>query len=165
MQSRIYKSFVGRLLLAGAATILLLGSVLLLYHKRAVAKPPSAFVGTWVGVSDGDVFTYCLELDGDGTGRFGFQFTNDHPDLYRISAWRLTGRTLAFAIEVTPSSSELISLDGSVVGTRIRLRVAGHDWKHRVELWNEEKVLPRILSLKSAMGTIQQATNPADIHQ
>lgn len=148
-----------RLLLIAAAAILVVGVGLFLRHKWAVAKTPRAFVGNWIGISDGDVFTYRLELDAGGTGIFGMQFTDDKPDLYRISAWSLRGRSLVFDIQSTPASSEWISLDGSYAGTRILLRVVGRDWKHRAEMWNEGKVMPRIESLRGAMETMRSDMN------
>ena len=146
------------LVFAGFAALLLLGLALVFQHKWAVAKKPAALVGNWVGISDSDVFTYRMELESGGTGMFGFQFTNEKPDLYRVS-WRLTGKRIAFDVQTTHASSELIALYGSVVGTHIMLRINGRDWKHRVEMWNEDKVLPRVLSLKNAIEAVRRETN------
>jgi len=159
MNSRTHAWVRSRVLLSIAAAVLVVGVGLFLRNKWAVAKTPAALVGSWVGISDGDVFTYRLELDRAGTGMFGFQFTDGTPRLYRISAWHLDGRQLEFALHPTPSSLEPVSLKGAVARTRILIWIAGVDWKNRIEMWNEGKVLPRVLSLREAMETMHNATN------
>jgi hypothetical protein len=145
-----------------AVTLLALGTAIVAAYKWAMPKGPSALVGNWIGISDGDVFTYRLQLSKNGTGMFAFQLTNETPDLYRVTTWCLTGKTVAFDVCATPASSESVSLRGTVAGTRILLRVTGRDWRHRVEMWNEDKVLPRILALRESMQRLEQNTNSVD---
>ncbi len=155
-----------RRLLLGIAALLAVFSVgVWAYHKWAAAKPPAAVVGSWIGVSDGDVFTYRLVLESQGTGAFGFQLTDQSPDLYTISAWGLNANRLRFQLQATPSASEVVSLEGSVAGTRLLLVVTGRDWKHRVEMCNEQKFFPRIVSLRNAMDEMQQQTNSVGLQR
>lgn len=153
-----------RRLLGTTAVLLVVGVSVFLCKQWVAPRDPGPLEGNWVGISDGDVFIYRLVLNRGGSGVFGFQLADENPDLYRITNWHSEGRKVTFRVASTPYSSELVSIDGSLSGTRIALRVVGDNWNHRVEMWKEDKVLPRILSLREAMLTLHRETNQMTVH-
>ncbi len=128
--------------------------------KRPRPKTASDIVGSWVGMSEAGVYTYRLVLHQDGTGLFGMQFVDAQPSVYKVLSWKLEGKKLMFLLSPAEPSAEAISLKGSVRPTRIGLIIIGIDnnWKHAVEMWNEERVLRRIQSIKSAMENLEWKT-------
>jgi hypothetical protein len=119
--------------------------------KKPVPPPSRAIVGSWIGISDGDVYTYRLKLDKDGTGLLAYQFTDQSPSVYRISEWHLERRKLTVKVVPTPSSREPILIEGTVSGNRILLHITGSNWKTRIEMWNEKKILRRVESVRQVM--------------
>ena len=126
--------------------------VVLSVEKRARPLDHEAVAQVWLGWSDSAALVYRLDLQPDGTGLGGYVFTDQPPQLFRITSW--TYRPERIEMKATPlhaSQRGVERLHGSISGIEMKLTMSGPDWHEELVLRRERDLLPRREQLKDAM--------------
>lgn len=134
--------------------LLILCGVVLAVGKRARPLDREAVAQVWLGWSDSAVLVYRLDLHPDGTGLGGYVFTDQPPQLFRITSWSYKYKGEHIEMTATPldgGRSNVERLYGSIRGMEMELTMSGPDWHEELVLRRERDLMPRWDQLKDAM--------------
>lgn len=119
-------------------------------HARPLSHEDVAQV--WLGWSDSAALVYRLDLQPDGTGLGGYVFTDQPPQLFRITSWTYRPERIEMkATSLHASQRGVERLHGSISGIETKLTMSGPDWHEELVLRRERDLLPRWEQLKDAM--------------
>lgn len=134
-----------RVVVLVAFGIVLLGTPLALWAKRA--KPPSTdqVVGTWFGFDSGTVEFLRADFDPDGTGYVAVSYLRDFPVcLYRIDSWRLDEWNVEVTLHPVDQKAEPIILRKLKYSySALELDLRGKGWQRDVTLFREREFSSR----------------------
>ena len=107
-------------------------------------------VGTWVGLSRGDLFLYRIRLTPEG-GLFGSDYAGRTIKVWPIDQWDIKDEKLVIRIRDGSAGSEVIGIRGEVRGTVIKLAIDGANWSHETTLFREADFESRLKKLRVSM--------------
>ena len=136
-----------------ALRMILLGGLVFLARQTCALEmtvpPESYFVGSWVGLSPGNVFTYRLELHTNLTGRLASLYRTNVV-IYNIKRWEFRDKQLRLQVAAPPQDN--LSVKSRWEGTQIGLQIRGDGWRDSVSLSREEELGKKLALLKRAMA-------------
>jgi hypothetical protein len=113
----------------------------------------------WIGLSEDELYIFRLVLERDGTGTAGYVFSDEEPKLFRITSWSYDGERIEIALAaVSPSSADIETLSGTLVGIAMKLTMEGRGWKRRLFLRPERDLERRWEKLKGTMSDLGDLT-------
>jgi len=132
--------------------LLILCSPVLSAEKKARPLDRDDVAQVWLGWSDSAVFVYRLDLRSDGTGLGAYMFSEEAPQLFRITSWTYkAGNIDMIAIPPPGQPRGVERLRGVIRGVEMKLTMSGPGWQERLILRREKDLQPRWEQLKEAM--------------
>ena len=132
--------------------LLLVCSVVLAAEKKARPLDRDDVAQVWLGWSDSAVFVYRLDLRSDGTGLGAYIFSEEAPQLFRITSWTYkAGNIDMIAIPPAGQPRGVERLRGVIRGVEMKLTMSGPDWREELILRRERDHQPRWDQMKDAM--------------
>jgi hypothetical protein len=91
-------------------------------------------IGTWVGITDNNLYSVGLQLGPSGRGKFAVTFLEQSPRVASVQSWSLSKRELKTVLSNETASKERTRIHGVVRGDMIWLVIEREDWTEKVIL-------------------------------